>query len=338
LSRRLAIAVATCAIGAVTLGAQQPAVRVFVPDSQITPARYVGTVKLLPVRDSVYVVMGPGGNSTLQVGNDGVLVVDTGTAASAGDLVEAIRGVSQRPVRLVVNTHVHSDHTGGNEVVARAGRFIGGANARPAFTFLGSAAGAPILAFEATLSRMSAAGANAPGAANWPTETFFSTRKDLYLNGESIQLLHYPAAHSDSDAVAYFRRSDVVSTGDLFTPNQFPLIDLEQGGSIAGLLDSINALLELAIPDFNEEGGTLIVPGHGRICDEADLSDYRDMVTIVRDRVQDMVRQKATVAQIKEARLTRDYDGVYAGSGEAFVDAVYRSLTATPAARPGGAR
>lgn len=319
--------------------AQQPAApRVFVPESQVQPAVYAGAVKVLPVRGPIHIAIGPGGNSTIQLGDDGVLLVDTGTEAAAGDLVAAIRRVSPRPVRQIVNTHAHPDHTGGNEAVARAGRFIGAGNARTPQTFLGTAAGASILAYETVMRRMSALVGQEPAvpSGRWPTETFFVRRKDMYLNGESIQILHQPAAHSDSDAIVYFRRSDVISTGDVFTPDRFPVLDLSQGGSIAGVLAGINALIEMAVPDFNEEGGTLIVPGHGRICDEADLSDYRDMVTIVRDRVRELVKRKATLEQVKAARLARDYEPVYGTPGytaEMFVEAVYRSLTQPVAAR-----
>jgi cyclase len=340
---RISAALSLIISAAVTVSAQQPMVRMFVPESHLQPAAAFGSVRRLPVRGGIHLVRGPGGNTTLQVGDDGVVVVDTGPASSAPDLVEAIRTLSPRPIRQIINTHVHDDHTGGNGIVARAGRFIGSAQARPAFTFLGSAAGAPILAFETVLSRMSAApsgGSSSIPSDTWPTETYFTQKKELYVNGESIQLLHQPAAHSDSDTVVYFRRSDVLSTGDVFSPGGYPVIDIAQGGSIKGLLTAINSLIDIAVPDFNEEGGTLVIPGRGRICDEADLSDYRDMVTIVRDRVQDMVSKRATLEQITAARLTRDYDGVYESSsytGQMFVEAVYRSLTQT-AARPGGAR
>lgn len=323
------------ALGAGATGRAQAPPRVFVPASHVRPAATFGEVRLLPVRDDVWVAMSQGGNSTVQTGTDGVVVVDTGLEGQAASLVAAIGSVSSRRVRQIINTHVHTDHVGGNEVVARAGRFIGSGNARTPTTFLGGAAGASILAYETVIRRMSSDAGSQPAvpAGLWPTETFFVERKDLYLNGESIQLMHRPAAHSDSDAIVYFRRSDVISTGDVFTPNRFPVIDLAQGGSIAGLLAGINAILELAVPDFNQEGGTLIVPGHGRICDEADVSDYRDMVTIVRDRVQDMIQRKATADQVKAAKLTRDYDDVYGTpghTGEMFVEAVYRSLTQAP--------
>jgi glyoxylase-like metal-dependent hydrolase (beta-lactamase superfamily II) len=187
--------------------------------------------------------------------------------------------------------------------------------------------GAPIFAHENLLNRLSESGAS-PNSL--PTDSYFVKQKDMFVNGEAVQLLHVPAAHTDGDTVVFFRRSDVISTGDVFTPDRYPAIDLSRGGSIEGVLAGINYILELAVPDFNEEGGTMIVPGHGRLCDESDVSDYRDMVTIVRDRVADMVKKKMTLAQVQAAKPTRDYDGVYARSeytGDMFVGAVYRSLT-----------
>jgi cyclase len=156
--------------------------------------------------------------------------------------------------------------------------------------------------------------------------------------------MHQPAAHTDGDVLVLFRKNDVIAAGDVFTPDRFPMINLQQGGSIDGLIAGLNRILELTVPEFNEEGGTLVVPGHGRLCDEADVSDYRDMVTIVRDRVRDMVSKKATLEQVKMARPTADYDAVYGSAqftGEMFVEAVYRSLTppvAAPATPRGGRR
>jgi glyoxylase-like metal-dependent hydrolase (beta-lactamase superfamily II) len=173
--------------------------------------------------------------------------------------------------------------------------------------------------------------------ASLPTDTYFIKQKDMFVSGEAVQLLHVPAAHTDGDTIVFFRRSDVISAGDAFTPDRYPMIDLARGGSIEGMLAGINYILELAVPDINEEGGTMIVPGHGRLCDESDVSDYRDMVTIVRDRVADMVKKKMTLEQVKAAKPTRDYDGVYATpehTGDTFVEAVYRSLTSQAGARP----
>jgi glyoxylase-like metal-dependent hydrolase (beta-lactamase superfamily II) len=283
------------------------------------------------IRDNVYMLAGPGANTTVQIGRDGVLVVDPQTGAVSGPLLAAIRRLSDKPVRFIVNTTIDADHIGGNEALAKSGQVLAGGNTRPA-TVTGTG-GAPIFAHENLLNRLSESGAS---PASLPTDTFFVKQKDLFVSGEAVQLLHVPAAHTDTDIIVFFRRSDVISTGDVFTPDRYPVIDLTRGGSIEGLLAGINYVLELAVPDFNEEGGTMIVPGHGRVCDESDISDYRDMVTIVRDRVADMVKKKMTLEQVRAAKPTRDYDGVYARAdytGDLFVDAVYRSLTSHTSAR-----
>jgi glyoxylase-like metal-dependent hydrolase (beta-lactamase superfamily II) len=283
------------------------------------------------IRDNVYMLAGPGANTTVQIGRDGVTVVDPQTSAAAGSLLAAIRRLSDQPVRFIVNTTLDPDHIGGNEAVAKSGQVLAGGNTRPA-TVAGTG-GAPIFAHEKLLNRLSESGAP---PASLPTDSYFVKQKDMFVNGEAVQLLHVPAAHTDGDTIVFFRRSDVISTGDVFTPDRYPVIDLARGGSIEGLLAGINYILELAVPDFNEEGGTMIVPGHGRLCDESDVSDYRDMVTIVRDRVADMVKKKMTLEQVKAAKPTRDYDGVYARAdyaGDMFVEAVYRSLTSHTGAR-----
>jgi cyclase len=316
MTRVLAATGAFLALGAMALVAQSVA-----PDA----------VHPWQIRDNVHMLAGPGANTTVHVGRDGVLVVDPQTSAAGGALLAAIRRLSDRPVRFIVNTTIDADHVGGNEAVAKAGQVLAGGNTRPA-TVSGTG-GAPIFAHERLLNRLSESGTP---AASLPTDTFFVKQKDLFVNGEAVQLLHIPAAHTDGDVIVFFRRSDVISTGDVFTPDRYPLIDLSRGGSIEGLLAGINYILELAVPDFNEEGGTMIVPGHGRLCDESDVSDYRDMVTIVRDRVADMVKKKMTLDQVKAAKPTRDYDGVYARAdytGDMFVDAVYRSLTSHTGAR-----
>jgi cyclase len=277
-----------------------------------------------PIRDNVFMLAGPGANSTVHIGRDGVLVVDPQTSDGSG-MLAAIRRLSDRPVRFIVNTTIDADHIAGNEALARSGQVLAGGNTRPA-TVTGTG-GAPIFAHENLLNRLSESGAS---PASLPTDTYFVKQKDMFVSGEAVQLLHVPAAHTDGDTIVFFRRSDVISAGDVFTPDRYPMIDLARGGSIEGLLAGINYILELAVPDFNEEGGTMIVPGHGRLCDESDVSDYRDMVTIVRDRVADMVKKKMTIEQVKAAKPTRDYDGVYAQPGhtaDAFVEAVYRSLT-----------
>lgn len=270
-------------------------------------------------------IVGPGGNTTVQIGRDGVLVVDTQTAEVSNQLLAEIRKLSDVPIRFIINTTPDADHVGGNETLKESGQILAGGNTRPSYVY--GAGGAPIFAHERALSRLTASGSSAGG---WPTDSYFVRQKDMFINGEPVQLLHQKAAHTDGDTMVMFRRTDVVSTGDVFTPDRYPMIDVGRGGSIAGLLEGINYILELAVPEFNEEGGTMIIPGHGRLCDESDVSDYRDMVTIVRDRIQALAKKGMTVEQVKAAKPTQDYDGIYARpsyTGDMFVEAVYRSLS-----------
>jgi glyoxylase-like metal-dependent hydrolase (beta-lactamase superfamily II) len=165
--------------------------------------------------------------------------------------------------------------------------------------------------------------------AGLPTESYPGDFKQFF-NGEGIHLIHQKAAHSDGDTLVHFRGSDVIAAGDLLSTVTYPVFDVAKGGSINGSIDGLNRLLDLAIAEYQTEGGTLIVPGHGRVCDSADLATYRDMVTILRDRVQDAVKRGLTLEQTKAARLTKDYDTRYDVPGwtkDQFVEAMYRSLT-----------
>jgi glyoxylase-like metal-dependent hydrolase (beta-lactamase superfamily II) len=327
-------AAASLAGGLVVLAAtiasgQQTLVRA-VPDAFAAGAeRQVGPIHIVPIRrDRLYLMASAEGNSTMQVGDEGVVVIDTMTAALAPRLLEAIRTVTKGPILQIINTN--SDRTGGNELIRKSGRAVGD---RPG-------GGAGILAFETVLNRMSADGSAVPQAA-WPTDTYFVGSKDLFFNGEPIQLYHQPSAYSDGDTIVMFRRSDVVIAGDVFTPHQFPHIDVAHGGSLNGIVAGLNRIIELTVPELNEEGGTMVVPASGRLCDEADVGDYREMVAIVRDRIQDLVRRRFTLAQVKAARPTRDYDTLYstpAYTGEMFVEAAYRSLSSPAQQQKGAAR
>jgi len=157
----------------------------------------------------------------------------------------------------------------------------------------------------------------------------------MYLNGEAIEVLRQAAAHTDSDVFAFFRRSDVVVAGDVLDTRQFPVIDVERGGSIQGEIAALNRLLDLTIPALPlpwEEDRTLLIPGHGRICDDSDLVEYRDMVTIIRDNVQDLISSGMTFEQIKKADPAKAYRGRYGSDAgpwttDMFIDAIYKSLT-----------
>jgi glyoxylase-like metal-dependent hydrolase (beta-lactamase superfamily II) len=290
-------------------------------------------VHVLHVQGSVYMLVGAGGNITMQVGDDGVLLVDTGLAGDSDKVLAAIRSVTDKPIRFIINTHMHPDHTGGNEAIAKAGSTITGGNV---VGDIGASAGdqAAILAYQTVLDRMSApTGKQAPtpeGA--WPTETYTTPERKIFFNGEAVQVVHIPNAHTDGDSIVFFHRSDVISTGDIFVTNRYPIVDMARGGNIQGVIAGLNRIIELATPGPTDEGGTLIVPGHGRLCDQSDVVFYQEMVTIIRDRVQDMIGKGMTLDQIKVARPTQDYDPRYGATTgiwttDMFVEAVYKSLT-----------
>jgi cyclase len=287
-------------------------------------------VRVLPAQGNVYMLAGAGGNMTIQVGADGVLVVDTQYAQMSEKLLAAIRDISNGPIRYVVNTHVHGDHTGGNENIRKAGSTIAGGNVSG--DIRDAATGAQIWAHDNVLLKMSDPKRTpAIPTAAWPTSTFTGKDKKLFFNGEGVHVIHEPAAHTDGDSIVFFRRSDVISTGDIFNTTNFPVIDVAGGGTINGIIAGVNHLIELIIPVYGQEGGTMVIPGHGRLSDLGDVLNYREMATIVRDRVQDMKKKGMTVDQVKAARPTRDYDPLYNPPGafytaDQFVEAVYRTL------------
>ncbi|HEY1242611.1 MAG TPA: MBL fold metallo-hydrolase [Bryobacteraceae bacterium] len=294
------------------------------------------SLEVLPLRPNFYMIAGAGGNIAFQVGEDGVVVVDSGSAASADAVLAAIKKVTTQPIRYVINTSADPDHVGGNAALAKAGQtlFTQGGGAGIGADFLGG--GASILAVEQVLTRMSGT-RDRPSAfpvTAWPSETFNQPRKYMYLNGEGIEIFHQPGAHTDGDAIVFFRRSDVVVAGDVFDTTRFPVIDTAKGGSIHGEIQALQKLVDTAIPSVpivSREAGTLVIPGHGRVCDQLDVVEYRDMVSIIRDRVRDFKKQGLTLEQIKAASPARGYTrryGAATGSWTTndFVEAVYRSL------------
>ena len=290
-------------------------------------------LRVLQAQDGIYMLAGAGGNITVQIGKNGVLLVDTGLAQYSDKIYSEIRKLTNKPLRFIVDTHMHPDHVGGNEALAKKGGTIAGGNV---VGNIGESAeeGATIVAHQSVMDRMSAKPEVSQPAIPFgmlPTDTYSGDEKELYFNGEAIELIHISAAHTDGDTIVFFRRSDVVSTGDLFTPSAYPFIDVARGGSVKGLLEGLNRILDITIPAEKQEGGTMVIPGHGRLCDEADVVEYRDMVTIVRDRVQDMVKKGKSLAEVKAARPTLDYDPLYApgntADAERFIDGIYNSLT-----------
>jgi cyclase len=296
--------------------------------------RVEGDLAIIHVQGNVFMLHGLGGNVAVQIGDTGVLVVNTGLEQNAAKLIAAIRKLTDKPLQYIINTCVHPDQTGGNEAVRKIGVTITGANVTGDIADAGQ--GAQIIAHENVLNRLSAPTgqkAAAPGGA-WPTDTYVSGQKEVFFNEEPVEVRWQPAAHTDGDSLVIFRRSDVVATGDVFTTDSYPFIDVERGGGIQGEIDALNNIIDIAIPKHEEEGGTYIIPGHGRICDEFDVVEYRDMVTIVRDRVRNAIKKGMTLDQIKGAGFTKDYDARWSakegpGTASNFVTSIYRSLTAS---------
>ncbi len=285
-----------------------------------------GQVHVLKVQGNVYMLVGAGANIAAQVGEQGIVLVNAGSGQLTDKVVAALRTINPGALHYIIDTSFDSDMTAGNLELKRLGVPVVGGN-------LGASNhGAAIVAAENTLNHLSGQmrePAQPEGA--WPTVTFFEGEKEIYFNGEAIRVMLAPAAHTDGDTMVFFRGSDVLYTGEVFNTVTYPVIRLEDGGTVNGVLDALNHALDIAIPKHEQEGGTYIVPGHGRLCDEHDLLEYRDMVTIVRDRVQDAIAKGMTLAQVEAAGFTKEYDprwGATSGpwTTQMFIEAVYKSL------------
>ncbi len=308
-----------------------------------------GEIEIIPVRPNFFMLAGAGANIGISVGPEGFIVVDTGSAAMTDKVLAAVdvladrfktrvQGTDIKPrIRYVFNTSAHPDHVGGNEKVSKAGLTIFPGGAGPGLGAVTANSGAAaILAHDNVTQRM---GEGFPVDA-WPTEGYTGRLRSYALNNDGIQIVYQPEATSDGDSIVTFRRADVIVTGEIFDMTRFPLIDLEKGGSIQGEIDALNRLVDLAIPPVPLvwlEPRTYIIPARGRLADQADLVEYRDMVTYVRNVVADMIKSGMTLEQIKKADPTLAYRGRYGtDSGpwttDMFVEAVYKSLTAKPQA------
>jgi cyclase len=302
------------------------------PAATARPAATDAPLRILKVRNNVSVIQGAGGNITVLAFPEGITLVDSGAAPMADKVLAAIRTLSLQPIRYIINTSVTADHVGGNEKLAATGSQITGGNVSGQV----GTDGAEIIAHEQVLERMIARTVQPPIPVRATPQTTYHTdqlKLSTLYHGDGIQVFYMPAAHTDGDSVVYFRHNDIIAAGDVFNTTGYPVIDLARGGSINGVVDALNRILDIAFPDFRLEGGTLVIPGHGRICDSADVAYYRDMVTIIRDRVQDMVKKGMTLDQVKAAAPTRDYDPRYGSSSgpwttDMFVEAVYKSLRA----------
>jgi len=328
-----------------------------------------GQVHVLPVQGNVYMLVADGTNITASLGPDGVTLVNTGAAPMSDKVLAAVTQLASTvvapaatntcygahcpgrwgwsspyinavitspapapPIRYVINTSAAPDHSGGNAKIATSGSNTrsGGFGAA-----VETVEGAAVLAHENVLSRLStpAGNAGAPPAAALPTVTYFDEFYKLpaFFNGEAVIVYHAPEASTDGDSYVYFRRSDVISTGDIFSTVSYPVIDVAKGGSVQGVIRGLNAILDLAVAEYRSQGGTWIIPGHGRLSDTADVASYRNMVVIIRDRVQNLIEKGMTLEQVNAARPSMDFDGRYGSESgpwtrEMFIEAVYRNL------------
>jgi cyclase len=278
-----------------------------------------GALEVLKVQGNVWMIAGAGANIAVQAGEQGLVVVDTGASGMSEKVMAAIRGISTRPIRYIINTSAAPEHVGGNA------------------TFVSTASGAKpnVIAQENVYIRMTALGPDKKSAFPadaWPTDGYYLPRRKLIFNGEAIDIIHMPAAFSSGDSVVYFRGSNVLVTGDIVTTTSLPLIDREHGGTYAGSLAALRSLLDTAAPDDLMEGGTYIIPGHGRICDDADLVEYHDMAYEIRDRVAKLVSQGKTLDQIKAAHPALGWEGRYSQPGwtpDTFIQAIYPEFVKT---------
>ena len=296
---------------------------------------------LVQIRPNFHVIAGAGGNIVVQTGPEGVILVDSGTTEAADKVLATIRQITTLPIRYIINTSMDPDHVGGNDKLARAGlSILPGAVAAGAGLnddLVSNSGRASVLAHENVLTRMTAAtGAEAIPFALFPTKTFAYRLYSMYLNGEGIQVIHMPAAHTDGDTIVFFRRGDVIATGDIIDTTRWPVIDVNRGGTLQGELDALNRLMDLSIlnvPLQWQADRTFLVPGHGFVYDKLDLLEYRDAVTVVRDRVQELLDEGKTLAQVKTANPTLGYRSQYgADSGpwttDMFVETVFNELAA----------
>lgn len=274
-------------------------------------------IEVLPVQGNVYMIATGGSNIAVQLGDEGVLLVDAGNVEAADNVIAAIRRLSPNPIRQLINTSILPGHILGNQVIHPAGvgqpiigmPIIGHTNG---LTLLATTELGDDLAYEF-----------------WPNSTFFGVDRSMFYNGEGIEMTHQPAAITDGDIMVYFRDSDVLVTGDIFDITQYPRFRPELGGSLQGVIDALNRIIDITIPKYNQQGGTLVIPGHGRIASESDVVEYRDMVTIIRNRVQTMLDEGKSFEEVLAARPALEYDGLYSGrhwTTDMFLEAVYEDL------------
>lgn len=283
-------------------------------------------IHVLHVRGNVYMLAGAGCNITVEVGKEYVIVVDSGLPQFADEVVTTIRNLTTLPIMFLGNTTSDADHTGGNTILFRAGWALPNATRGFAREEEKDRSRLKLLTGTTIVTSLSVSGRTEDQTGKNSAITFGKEGFKLY-NNEPVIWYNMGRAHTEGDSVVLFRGSDVLSAGELFSTTSFPVIDRENGGTIDGYLDALNDLIVLLVPEYGEEGGTYVIPGHGHLSDRADVVNYRDMVTIVRSRIEKMVRNGMTFEQVKAAKPTLDYDGVYgAESGLKFTEAVYHDI------------
>ena len=266
-------------------------------------------IKTTKLTDNFYTLEGQGGTIGVLPGPDGVFMVDSQFAPLSEKIAAAIKQISDRPIRFLVNTHVHGDHTGGDANFGKMGVTIiarenlrnrlehpnPGANGQPGVPM--PPAGLPVITYDAPLT--------------------------LHLNGEEIHLIPAPKAHTDGDTFVQLVNANVIMTGDFYRSIQYPNIDRTNGGSLPGLIDALNAVIKAAGP------ATKIVPGHGPVVDRAAVTAQRDMVIAIRDKVAKLVKEGKTQEQVVAAKPTADYDAKVQQPGttaDRFVGQLYAEL------------
>jgi len=329
-----------------------------------------GEVHVLPVQGNIYMLVADGTNITVSVGPEGIALVNTGSAAMSDKILAAVNQLANaavtpampnsclgancpgtwgysspfinsvisspappKPIRFIMDTSAASEHVGGNQKLATAGFFPRGGGFGAAVESVGRQAS--IIAHENVLLHMSAPAGKAPAApaSAQPSDTFFDEFHKLpqYFNGEAVVMYYEPDANTDGDSIVYFRHSEVIAAGNIFSTVSYPLIDMENGGSIQGVIKGLNHILDLAVAEYRGQGGTWIIPSHGRLSDTADVASYRNMLVMIRDRVQDSIKKGMTLDQVKASKPTMDFDGRYGSNTGSwttamFVEAVYKSL------------
>jgi cyclase len=286
-----------------------------------------GGIDVVKVRQNFYMIAGDGGNIAVELGTDGIVLTNAGAGNMSDKVLEELKKLSDLPIRYIINTNVDPDFVGGNLKLS--------ANPFALGVVTNSQGHAAILAHQSILTKMSARDAKPsyPGDA-WPNEAFLAKRHSMRMNDEGIEILYQPAAHSDSDSFVMFRKSDVVVAGDIMDTTRFPVIDVAHGGSIQGEIDALNKLIELTIapiPYIYKDVGTYVIPGHGRLSEQMEVVDYRDMVVTLRDNVAELMKQGKTLDQIKAAHPALAYETRYGrqpGVTDSFLESVYKSISA----------